>query len=338
MSKIKIIHQGLGPIGRETARLVLNDPELEIVGAVDTNPRYKGKDLGELLEMEKIGIEVTDDIESTLKRAEKPKVLLLATGSALGSIESSVSFAVWNGAEVVSSCEQLFYPESIDRKAAERIDGHAKNLGVRVVGAGVNPGCLMDMYPFRKISEKNQGRIFLIEVCRTDDTSERRESLLKKTGAGRSVKDFYGLSRLGRIGHTGLAMSAAYLADNLSDKLGINSYSIAFRREPVIASENIETKNYGTIEKGYVAGLHETCIVVADEAHRIKLDLYMYADAKNMNSVSIDGKELVNHNNLVNGDIATARILKEAVRNIYHSFPGLNRARYTPDIVGLLSK
>jgi len=35
---IKDVHQGLGPIGRETAKLILNDSNFKIVGAID--PKY----------------------------------------------------------------------------------------------------------------------------------------------------------------------------------------------------------------------------------------------------------------------------------------------------------
>ena len=338
MQKIKVIHQGLGPIGRETARFVLQDKELEIVGAVDTRKELIGKDLGELLGMDSIGVPVSSDIETVLIDAPDPKVLVLATTSLLSEAEKQINIAFWNNINVVSCCEQLFYPEFTDREAARRIDGLAKSRKMRVIGTGINPGCLMDAYPLKVIRERIVGKISLVEICRTDDTSERRAPLLKKTGAGLTAEKFYGLSSIGSIGHMGLQMSVVYLAEALKDRLGIERYEIKFLREPIVAKEPVETKNYGTIEPGYVVGLHESCIVVADEAHKIRLDLSLYAGAKNRNSVSIDGKEMVNHDNFVNGDIATARILKEAVRNIYHSFPGLNRARYVPDMETLLVK
>ena len=61
---IKVIHQGLGPIGRDIASLLLEDKNVEIVGAVD--PRYAGKDLGELLNKYFLGIPIISSPEILL--------------------------------------------------------------------------------------------------------------------------------------------------------------------------------------------------------------------------------------------------------------------------------
>ena len=45
--RIRTIHFGIGAIGAEIVRAALNNPNIEIVGAVDPHPAKAGRDLGE---------------------------------------------------------------------------------------------------------------------------------------------------------------------------------------------------------------------------------------------------------------------------------------------------
>ena len=56
--KIKAIQYGVGKMSLYTMRYRL-EKGIEIVGAVDVNPAVIGKDIGEILEGEKLGVVVT---------------------------------------------------------------------------------------------------------------------------------------------------------------------------------------------------------------------------------------------------------------------------------------
>ena len=56
--KIKAIQYGVGKMSIYTMRYML-EKGIEIVGAVDINPEVIGKDIGEILGQEKIGVTVT---------------------------------------------------------------------------------------------------------------------------------------------------------------------------------------------------------------------------------------------------------------------------------------
>jgi len=47
--KIRVIQYGLGPIGSAVARHVVERPELQLVGAVDIDPKKAGRDAGEVM-------------------------------------------------------------------------------------------------------------------------------------------------------------------------------------------------------------------------------------------------------------------------------------------------
>ena len=322
---IKVVHQGLGPIGQGTAKLVLKDPNLEIVGAIDIQPGYRG-DLGEILGKEKIGVKVTiGDDAGPLLRKFHPDVLVLATSSNIDEIKSRLDTAIVNKVNVVSPAEQLFYPEFIDKQYAFELNEKARLANVRILGRGVNPGCLMDSYPLY-IFKNNYHNLDSMIVYRWDDTVSRRESLLKKIGAGLTEEEFINLNKKGRIGHVGLCMSAAYLADHI----GIKGYYLRLVRKPLIAEQTLKPDNGDEIPAGRVAGLHEICSVVVDDKEIITLNLKMAVGIEKRNCVYING-EKTDYGDIVNGDIATHRILKDAIAQVVSGPPGLNTVDYVPD-------
>ncbi len=325
---IKVVHQGLGPIGQGNAKLVLEDPNLEIVGAIDIQPRYSG-DLGEILGKEKIGVKVTiDDDAGPLLRKLKPDVLVLATSSNIDEIKSRLDTAIKNRVNVVSPAEQLFYPEFIDKKYALELNEKVRSANIRILGRGVNPGCLMDVYPLHIFQTNYQKykKLDLMIVYRWDNIVSRRESLLKKIGVGLTEEDFIDLNKKGRIGHVGLCMSAAYLADHI----GIKGYDLRFARKPLIAEQTLKPDNGDEIRAGRVAGLDEICNVVVDDKEIITLNLKMAVGIEKRNCVYING-EKTDYSNIVNGDIATYRILKDAITHVVSGPPGLNTIDYVPD-------
>ncbi len=340
MKTIKVVHQGLGSIGRETARSMLKDSRFEIVGAVDINKDYAGKDIGDLLGTEECGVEITGDAEELFKKT-KPDVLVLTTSLTLGSIMQQLELAASLGINVVSPAEELFYPQFVDREKAERLDRLAMEHKVGILGTGVNPGCLMDAFPLKRLRELEglgHADYASIVIYRWSNTAERRLPLLEKTGAGLSEQDFYRLNREGKLGHVGLKISAAYLAENL----GFTDYKINFERKPVILGESRTTKSGKHIPEGHVAGIQEKCVVESN-GKSICLDLRMFAGARNVNIVDISSesrayRKVLDYSNIVNGDEATTRILKDAAMHVVKGNPGLNRVGYVPDPYVLLRK
>jgi len=57
---IKVVSYGIGVIGRRLAKHLLTKEGVKIVGAIDINPAIVGKDLGEVLGREKLGVVILD--------------------------------------------------------------------------------------------------------------------------------------------------------------------------------------------------------------------------------------------------------------------------------------
>ena len=144
--KIRVIHYGLGPIGLATAKLILTKPDMEIVGAVDIAKEMVGRDLGEILGLQPLGIHVTDNAERLFAKVQAD-VVVHTTGSRLKRIFGQVEEILDGGKNLVSSAEELLFATPENAESAAKIDKLALEKGVTVLGTGVNPGFVMDALP-----------------------------------------------------------------------------------------------------------------------------------------------------------------------------------------------
>ncbi len=210
MGAVRVIHFGLGPIGLGIARLALERGST-IVAAIDIDPAKDGRDLGSLLGVPPLGVQVTADAAAALRRPAD--VVVHATGSRLGEVLPQLEAAVAAGHNVASTCEELAYPWFHHPVAAEGLDRLAREHGVSVVGLGVNPGFVMDLLPLLLTAACRE--VTRITVERVVDAAQRREPLRRKVGAGLAPAAFRAGVRAGRIGHVGLVQSVAMVADAL---------------------------------------------------------------------------------------------------------------------------
>lgn len=350
---VKVAFQGLGHIGRETAKLVLQDDSMELVGAIDTNQELVGKDLGELLGTESTGVTVSDDAGAVFKATEAD-IVVLATTSKLYALAPQIMTAVTNKVNVVSPSEELLMPthpgmdeehRDINHKIALFDSFQSYNHNVTVQAAGVNPGCLMDRWPAELLRDIQLDELVSMTVRRWDDTSERRHSLLKKTGAGLQPEWFKKFEESEGLGHVGLEASASYLANEAGLFPGGFCERIEFERTPVVAEKNLYPVHGYPIKKGSVAGIKERCTVYLDDVGKLTLHLDMHVGATNSNRVNIigikDGETVHikdDYSNIVNGDIATSIILKDYIPRVVKAHRGWNTMTYVPNPHELLRR
>jgi 4-hydroxy-tetrahydrodipicolinate reductase len=329
--KIRAIQYGVGPIGASIARLMREKQAIEICGAIDSDPAKVGRDLGEVVGATDApwGVKISSDAKDVLEQGAD--VVIHSTSSSLAKVMEQLLACIEAQACIVSTCEELSYPYRTHPDLAAQLDSAAKEMGVALVGTGVNPGFVMDklVVTLAAVSQ----RIEHAKALRIVDASTRRLPLQKKIGAGMSVEEFRAQVAAGVIKHVGLPESVAMVADSLQLKVDEITETI----EPVVARERVQTE-FLTVEAGQAAGVHQIARGTAGGKELVYLELQMYVGAKN----PADTVELTGHPNIslvisggTHGDIATASVVVNSIPVILDAPAGLRTSRDLP--IGFLS-
>lgn len=243
---IKVAVWGTGMMGQGLLGFLLDRPnDVEIVGAIVTNPAKEGKTIGELLGRE-CDVKMTTDFASVL--AEEPDVVCICTQSNLDEITAQVEPSIKAGANVLCIAEKLAYPWASDSDWAERINALAEEYGVSVMGTGINPGFILDamIVAWSSICL----RVDKIEAQRVNDLSPFGPTVMASQGVGTTVEEFErGVADGTIVGHIGFPESIGLIAD----AMGWEIDEVVETREPIVTSVERSTPHV-TVKPGDVAG------------------------------------------------------------------------------------
>jgi hypothetical protein len=324
---INTVHVGIGPLGQKVLRYAVERGCFNIVGAVDPDPEKAGRDLGRLCGIEPLGITVRDNLADAIK-GQSVDVALVTTVSSLVALESQVAELANAKLNIVSTCEELFYPWKTNPQVAGRIDEICRRKGVACLGTGVNPGYLMDLLP-TVLSGLCQS-VRKVEVWRVQDASVRRIPFQQKIGAGLTLEQFEAKRKAGTIRHVGLPESIDFIAERLGWRLDEKTESL----ELVIAESQIDT-GYKPIAKGMACGVQQVGRGFAGGREVITLNFKAaVGEPESYDQVHIDGEPEIKSRIAggVNGDVATCAITLNAVRSILQAGPGLKTMAQIPPI------
>jgi 4-hydroxy-tetrahydrodipicolinate reductase len=320
---IRVIQYGVGPIGSATARLVDERDNLELVGAVDIDPEKIGRDVGELIGLDRgLGIEVKEKLAEIDAEAD---VVVHTTNSYFDLFTDQVLEILEAGFDIVSTSEELSFPWTDNPDQATRVDEAAKRAGKTVLGTGVNPGFLMDSLPLFITSIAQQ--VDHIDVTRVINASKRRGPFQAKIGSGMTVDGFKAKMAEGRMGHVGLPESAAMLVDTLGKKLVRFENTV----EAVVAEEPVKTEFFD-VRPGQARGLHQTGRAFADDGEFASLTFRAALDEEpDGDTITIKGRpDLTVKLQGTNGDLATVAMAVNAIRRTKEAAPGLVTMRDLP--------
>ncbi len=319
MSKIKIAQFGLGPIGLETLKLAATKPWVDIVGGIDIDPAKIGRPLSEITGDPGIrNAWVFRSLDDLLVRV-KPDVIFHTTVSQVSAAYPQLEPMLRRGINVVSSCEELLFPQLREPDLAVKLDKAGKDGGARLVGTGVNPGFVMDVLPICLTGVCRQ--LTAVHLQRVVNATTRRGSLQKKIGSGLTPAEFEARFQAGHAGHAGLRESAALLAHCLGWKLD----ELLETGKAMVARRAIRTR-FVEVRKGQCCGLHQTVVGKVDGQTRLTLDLKMYLDAPNPHDAcQLESDPPLNLviNGGVAGDAATVAALVNVVPRLLRAAPGL---------------
>lgn len=321
MEKVKVALYGVGAVGSLIAKFLLEKQGVSIVGAIDIAEDKVGKDLGEVLGLNrKLGVKVSDNIDSVLSKV-KVDIAVHATSSLLKHTYPQIASIVKHRVNVVSTCEELSYPHFTEPRLATELDSLARKHNVTVLGTGINPGFLMDtlVITLTAVCQK----IEKIKAKRVMNAATRRLPFQKKIGAGLTVEEFKRRIENRQItGHVGLEQSIAMIADALKwnlDKIMAESV------EPVVAKKPVESTSI-RVRTGEAAGLRQKAKGILNNNEVIVLDFQAYIGAQEeYDAITIEGVPSVKQRiqPCVHGDKGTVAMIVNSIPKVINAPVGL---------------
>jgi 4-hydroxy-tetrahydrodipicolinate reductase len=325
---IRVVHYGLGAIGSSIAQLTTAQRGLQVVGGIDRDPAKVGRDLGELIGLDRpLDAPVSDDAP-TILRQTNPDIIIHATTSLFHEVYPQIIDCLRARANVISTCEELVYPYPKEPAAAAELNRLAQLSGVTVIGAGVNPGFTMDLLPL--LLTAPCVNIRRISVTRMVDATNRRATVHQRIGAGLTLDQFRDHVARGAVRHVGLPESINMLATGLGWQL----YNITETLDPIVADSWVQTP-YGTIAPGQVAGLRQVGRGWMHGHEVLTLTWEQAVGARDTHdAILIDGTppvDLVIRGGL-HGEQAAAALVLHAIPRVLAAAPGLTTVLELPPI------
>ncbi|MHC4466257.1 MAG: NAD(P)H-dependent amine dehydrogenase family protein [Planctomycetota bacterium] len=327
LQMINTVHLGIGPLGQKLVRYALERGCFNIVGAVDPDVDKVDKDVGELCGIKPLGITVCSNLEDAIK-GKSAELAFVTTVSSIVSLESQVVELAKAKIDIVSTCEELFFPWKTHPEVSKRIDEVCRENGVVCVGTGVNPGYLMDF--LATVLTGVCQKVERVEVWRVQDASVRRIPFQQKIGAGLTLEEFETKKNNGTLRHVGLPESVDFIASRLGWKLDRNVETLG----PVIASKDIHA-GYKPISKGMACGVHQVGRGFVGDREVITLNFRAaVGEPESYDQVEIDGEPKIQSRIAggVNGDIATCAITLNVARSVLEASAGLKTMGDIPPV------
>ncbi len=262
---IRVAVLGTGQMGSAIMRLVLEKRGLELVGACGRRRERAGQDIGPLIGLaQQLGIALSPEPAAMIERC-RPQIAIQATCSRLADAREEIETLVSSGVHVISIAEEMAYPAAASPETADALHRLATRHGAAVLGAGINPGFVLDFLVI--VLSGVCAAVRSIRATRVNDLAPYGPSVLHAQGVGLAPAVFHARVAEGTLaGHIGFAQSLHMVAAALGWQLA----RIEERREPIVSRVRRATA-FVTVEPGQVAGCLHTAVAYRGEEAVITL-------------------------------------------------------------------
>lgn len=245
---VRVILWGLGAMGKGIAETLLTKKGVEIVGVAWRGERI-GKSMYDYLDVEKGDREdvIIGTYEEVIKEGAAD-IVVISTDSFVKDSFDKIKYCLEKKINVISTAEEMAYPQAQEPELAKEMDRIAKENGVTVLGTGINPGLMMDLLVLVLTGACTD--VKNIKVERVNSLSPFGPAVLNGQGVGLEVEEFNRRVEEGTLaGHVGFPESITMIADALGWELD----DIELVREPIVTNVYRKTP-YIEVEPGKVAG------------------------------------------------------------------------------------
>ena len=273
--RVRVVLWGLGALGsRVVEAFGAGADDLEIVGAVDHDPRLAGKTLGDAFPDAGVsGVPIHAELtDSLVALSEAPDVVFHMTESHVPAIRSQLEQAMAAGLNVISASEGMFHPPLRFPEVARSLHDCAVANGVTIVGCGINPGFVFDalVLVLGRVTTEVTG----VTTSRVVDVTGTGLHDIDHVGFGLPPDEFEAKLATGRIvGHMSMPESIAAVAERFG--LAVDRIEESWRTHT--SEEPIESaSDLGTIEPGRVVGITQRGRGFIGDRTAVKMDLLMF--------------------------------------------------------------
>ena len=187
LSKVKVLQIGCGKMAKYTMRYVFDHGGVVVAG-IDINPELYNKDIGLIMDGTAKGalIYPLEKLEEVIK-SSTPNIAIVTTMSLLKDVADVIKRCVENGVNVITTCEEAFFPFNSNPKLAWELDALAKNHRVTITGCGYQ-----DIFWGNLISDiaGSTHKITSIKGMSSYNVEDYGMALAKAHGAGISEDEF----------------------------------------------------------------------------------------------------------------------------------------------------
>jgi hypothetical protein len=256
--KYRVIQWCTGVVGSAALKHFIENPTIELVGVLVTNPDKVGKDAGDLVGLPKTGVLATNDVEKILA--------LEADGVHFAPIKTDVDMIcrLLRSGKNVASVAGPFLPNKWFQAESEKIEAACRDGGTSYHGCGVHPGFSGDILPLTLTRLMN--RIDHIQITEFIDKVRNPMIYTEVMGFGADPEELLANPRRApttwRYFYQSLAMIAEALGKEIENVTSKFEVARATKDIPYTLGEG--RTGGGVIKKGTVGGQHYEWTAFAD--------------------------------------------------------------------------
>lgn len=326
MRNVKVGIWGFGAMGSGMAKMLLKKKGIDIVGVCDMHPERVNKSMYEVLGCErgeKPEVIINSDANVVFTE-ECADVVLLATDSFTKGAFDKIKHVLERKINVISTAEEMAYPQAQEPELAKELDKIAKENGVSVLGTGINPGFVLDLLILALTGTCEE--VDYIKAARVNDLSPFGTAVMVEQGVGVTKEVFeQGVEDGSIAGHVGFPESIRMITDGI----GWNLEKIDQTREPIMS--NVYRKSeYAEVQAGNVAGCRQCGYGYVDGQMKVEMEhpqqiLPHLEGLSTGDYVSIKGTPNINLQITpeIPGGIGTIAMCVNSIPHVINAIPGL---------------
>lgn len=326
MRNVRVVIWGFGAMGSGMARMLLKKKGIDIVGVCDLHPDRIGKDIFEVLGLER-GEHKPVIIKSNIEDVITERccdVALCASDSFTKDAFPRLKFCLEKKVNVISTAEEMSYPRANNPDLADQLDAIAKANGVSILGTGINPGLIMDLLVIMMTGCMMD--VEHIEAKRVNSLSPFGPAVMHEQGVGFTLEHFNKLVSEGKMaGHVGFNESVSMIAAALGWKID----KFEQQMKPIVTTVDRKSP-HGFAKAGDVAGVNMTGQgyvdgkVMIDMVHPQQIEPELEGTYTG-DYVTIKGTPPINLANKpeVDGGLGTIAMCVNMIPQIINASPGL---------------